>query len=230
VAPGHAPLRPLRIAMSNIDLYGRSAHPDCIEATRRAALLCSELGHHVEEAAPAIDGGVFVGHFMTLWASIPAGLVTQVRRTTGKPPPRDALEAWSWGCVDLFAALGRDAVPKALAYFEEVSVELARFHQRYDVWLTPVLGRPAVALGELAPDLPFDANLETVTTYVTLTPLANVTGAPAMSVPLYWNEAGLPIGSHFLARPGDEATLLQLAAQLEQAQPWAHRRPAVAAA
>jgi amidase len=230
IAPAHAPLRPLRIATRTTDLFGRAAHPECAEAARQAALLCSELGHHVEEAGPAIDGGVFVGHFMTLWSSIPAGLVARVKSATGRPPPRDALEGWSWGCVELFAALGRDAIPKALAYFEEVTVELARFHQRYDVWLTPVLGRPAVSIGELAPDLPFDANLEDATTYVSFTPLANVTGAPAMSVPLHWTGGGLPIGSHFQARPGDEATLLQLAAQLELARPWAQRRPPAAAA
>jgi amidase len=230
VAPAGAPLRQLRIATSSVDLFGRPVHPECAEATRRAALVCGELGHHLEEARPEIDGGVFVGHFMTLWTAIPAGLVAQVRRATGRPPPPEALEAWSWGCVEHFAALGRDAIAKALAYFEEVSVELARFHQRYDVWLTPVLGRPAVALGELAPDLPFSDNLEAATTYVSFTPLANVTGAPAMSVPLHWSADGLPVGSHFQARPGDEATLLQLAAQLEQARPWADRWPPVAAA
>jgi amidase len=117
----------------------------------------------------------------------------------------------------------------ALAYCQEVTRELARFHGRYDVWLTPVLGRPAVAIGELAPDLPFDANLEAATLYVSFTPLANVVGAPAMSVPLHWSAEGLPVGTHFQARPGDEATLLQLAFQLEQARPWADRWPAVAA-
>jgi amidase len=229
VAPAGAPLRRLRIATSTIDLFGRAAHPECAEAADAAARLCGELGHQVEEAAPAIDGGVFVFHFMALWASIPAALVAQVRGATGAPPPPDALEAWSWGCVEHFASLGRDAVPEALAYFEEVTLELARFHERYDVWLTPVLSRPAVAIGELAPDLPFDANLEAATRYASFTPLANVTGAPAMSVPLHWSAAGLPIGTHFQAPPGDEATLLQLAAQLEQARPWADRRPPITA-
>ena len=80
---------------------------------------------------------------------------------------------------------------------------------------------------EFSPDLPFEELFERVSAYVTYTPIANVTGSPAMSVPLYWTPAGLPVGSHFSGRLGEEATLFALAAQLEEARPWANRRPRV---
>jgi Asp-tRNA(Asn)/Glu-tRNA(Gln) amidotransferase A subunit family amidase len=96
----------------------------------------------------------------------------------------------------------------------------------YDLLLTPVLGRPPVKTGELDQTKSTDEIIAWLQAYCAFTPIANATGQPAMSVPLYWNAAGLPIGSHFIGRHGDEATLLRLAAQLEQARPWANRWPA----
>ncbi len=98
----------------------------------------------------------------------------------------------------------------------------------YDVWLTPTLAEPPLPLGTLesTPDNPL-AGLMRSASYVPYTPICNITGQPAMSVPLYWNGDNLPIGSHFMARFGDEATLFRLAAQLEKARPWADRRPPV---
>ena len=93
--------------------------------------------------------------------------------------------------------------------------------------MTPVLDSTAPALGFVSPDVPWDTLLERLRTYVGYTPLNNVAGNPAMSVPLAWSEAGLPIGVHFAADIGKERILLELAYQLEQARPWADRRPAV---
>ena len=96
--------------------------------------------------------------------------------------------------------------------------------------LTPVIDAPSAAIGELAPDLPFEIQFERASTLVGFTPIQNGTGTPAMSVPLHWSKSGLPIGSHFAAKAGDERTLLELAYELEAAHPWAGRRPPVAAA
>ena len=102
----------------------------------------------------------------------------------------------------------------------------AKFHQKHDVWLSSTLGLPPVKLGtfdmeERDPQKSFAPLID----YVPFTAMQNVTGQPAINLPLYWNSQGLPIGVHFVGRYGDEATLLQLAAQLEQAAPWAQRRP-----
>jgi len=100
----------------------------------------------------------------------------------------------------------------------------------YDVWLTPTLGEPPLPLGSFdsPPEHPM-AGMARAVQFVPFTPVCNMTGQPAMSVPLYWNDQGLPIGTHFVGRFGDEATLFRLAAQLEAARPWAQRRPPVSA-
>jgi Asp-tRNA(Asn)/Glu-tRNA(Gln) amidotransferase A subunit family amidase len=108
---------------------------------------------------------------------------------------------------------------------QQANLAMVKFLMKYDVLLTPTLGRPPVKIGELDQTWPVDKLIPWLNAYVPFTPLANATGQPAMSVPLYWNADGLPIGSHFFGRHTDEVTLLRLAAQLEQARPWTKRRP-----
>jgi amidase len=113
---------------------------------------------------------------------------------------------------------------------QQMARGIAHWMQGYDLWLTPTLGEPPLKLGELDPtaDNP-RAGFDRAAEFVPFTPIQNATGQPAMSVPLYWNEAGLPVGAHFVGRFGDEATLFRLAAQLEEARPWAAKRPPVSA-
>ena len=107
---------------------------------------------------------------------------------------------------------------------------IATFFEDYDLLLTPTLGLPPVPLGSFQFDREDpDRALTEMLTFIPFTPLFNVTGQPAMSVPLSWNSEGLPIGSHFVGRYGDEATLFRLAAQLEEAQPWKGRKPPTSA-
>jgi len=107
---------------------------------------------------------------------------------------------------------------------------VARFFVDYDVWLTPTLGEPPVPLGtfDSPPDNPMHGIFRAAT-FVPFTPICNVTGQPAMSVPLFWNSENLPIGTQCVGRFGDEATLFRLAGELERARPWAGRRPSLAA-
>ena len=230
VQSGTVEPRQLRIAFSTRDLRGRDAHPECAEAVRKTAALCESLGHAVEEGAPSLDGAAFNEHFLTFWAQGAAEVIDGVAAQLGGKPPRDAFEPWTWGLRDLFAKRPADAVAQADRYMLEVTRKLEAFHRQYDVWLTPVLGRPPLRTGEASQEQPFDELLEQLITYVSFTPLANATGQPAMSVPLHWTDDGLPVGSHFLARPGEEALLFALAEQLEAAQPWADRWPPVSIA
>ena len=113
---------------------------------------------------------------------------------------------------------------------QRVSRQIADFMVNYDALLTPTLAEPPVPLGSFdsPPDDPLKG-LRRAEEFIPFTPICNITGQPAMSVPLFWNAAGLPIGTHFIGRFGDEATLFRLASQLEQARPWADRRPPVSA-
>ena len=118
----------------------------------------------------------------------------------------------------------------ALQELQQVSRQVARYFVDVDVWLTPTLAELPPLLGSFdgPPDNPMFGLFRSAL-LVPFTPIANITGQPAMSVPLHWNQAGMPIGSHFIGRFGDEATLLRLAAQLEEARPWADRHPPVRA-
>lgn len=111
---------------------------------------------------------------------------------------------------------------------QRASRQVARFLTDYDVWLTPTLAQPPLAIADPHAD-PAEVARREAAFAATPTGVANITGNPAMSVPLYRSQDDLPIGVDFLGRFGDEATLLRLAGQLEQARPWAHRRPATTA-
>jgi amidase len=116
----------------------------------------------------------------------------------------------------------------AVQTLQKISRDVASFFLDYDIFMTPTLGEPPVALGTF--DSPANDPLKgwrRSAQFAAFTPICNATGQPAMSVPLYWNEEGLPIGIHFIGRFGDEATLFRLASQLEEARPWKHRRPPI---
>ncbi|MBI2827576.1 MAG: amidase [Planctomycetia bacterium] len=221
-----APPGKLKIAMMTKDLAGNAAHADCVAAVTSTAKLCEELGHTVEEASPKIDGEAYANAFMVLWAAVAGRVVKAATKVLGSKPPEEALEPWTWKLAEKDAT--HTPADASLAWSEVLqpaSYEMVRFLSRYDLLLTPVLGLPPIKIGELQQTLSYDAMLERLLTYVAYTPFVNATGQPAMSVPLYWNAAGLPIGSHFVARHGDEATLVRLASQLERARPWIKRRP-----
>ena len=219
----------LRIAFTTTSFTGKKAHADCVAAVDSAAKLLEELGHHVEEAAPEIDGRAFGDAFLLLWAAIPGAVLTMASKRLGHPPPREAFEPFTWGLAGLDARHHPSDLSLAYGVMDRVGYTMADFHERYDVLLTPVLGAPPVQIGEIDQEKPFEEVRSQLLDYVAFTPMFNVTGAPAMSVPLHRNEAGLPIGCHFVAPYAGEATLLRLAAQLEAARPWAGRRPPVSA-
>ena len=112
---------------------------------------------------------------------------------------------------------------------QKISREIARFHQKYDIWLTPTLGQPPVNLGHFIfseGDDPIEMRRR-MAEFSPFTFITNSSGQPSASIPLYWNDKGLPIGVHLAARYGDEATILRLSSQLEEARPWKDKRPPV---
>jgi len=147
----------------------------------------------------------------------------------GGPVGPETLEASSLGMADMARKAPSDALPAALGRLTEATRAYDAWFANFDVILSPVLAAPPPMLGYVGPDVPFDTLIERLIEYVGYTTLHNVAGAPAMSVPLHWTAAGLPVGTMFAARAGQEALLFQLAYQLEAAQPWAHRAPPIRA-
>jgi len=206
-------------------------HPDCLTAVQDAARLCEALGHDLEEAVPAklshpnipvAFGSIFscfVGHIIAYW-----------KRELGKEIGRNELETITWDSYQ--AGLKRTGADYLMAVEEiqRFSRKIARwFHEgQYDLLLSPTMRIPPPALGafQAEPDAP-RRWLQVALSMVAFTRTQNITGQPAMSVPLYWNEDDIPIGVQFAGRFGDEAALFRLAAQLEQARPWADRIPPI---
>ena len=220
----------LRIAFSGEPLLGTEVHQDCLGALRDAADLCSGLGHRVEEAAPVIDGQALWQAFTTVLAAGFAWGISDWARRTGRTPTPEQFEPFVWSYTERGRSLSASDYLLAVQDLQAVARQVARFFESYDVWLTPTLGEPPVPLGTFAFDGgdPFEVRRR-MTRFSAFSYLSNVTGQPAMSVPLYWNADGLPLGSHFAGRFGEEGTLFRLAAQLESARPWTHRRPLVSA-
>ncbi len=219
---------PLRIAFTSQAPTGVPIHADCVAAVKDAAALCADLGHDVYEASPAIDGQLMSQAFIAVWAAGCAWGIDALARLTGRQPRADQFEPLTWGLYQMGRAVSAPDYLLAVSGLQQIARSVARFFVDYDVWLTPTLGEPPVPIGLMDPAKGMES-FQRAAQFVPFTPLCNATGQPAASIPLYWNAEGLPIGTHFVARFGDEATIFRLASQLEQARPWAHRRPPVSA-
>jgi amidase len=165
-----------------------------------------------------------------LWFSSCAATIDTISAIGGFPPDASFFEPLTWALYEKGREFRASDYLMALETVQRMSREMCGFFETYDVLLTPALAEPPVNLGTFdAPKENPMAAWDRVAQFTPFTPLFNATGQPAMSVPLYWNADGLPIGSHFVGRFGDEATLFRLAAQLEAARPWAERRPPISA-
>jgi amidase len=224
-----ADLGRLRIAHTPRTPSGERGHPDCIAALDDAVALCTALGHDLVEAdLPGLDGrvGAAIG---TVFHAATAWIVAYWTRHQGREPGPDELDP----LTRAYWAAGRKvSAADYLLAVEELQVfarTVARFLTGFHAWLTPTMSEPPALLGGITstPQEPLRAAERGGRTVAYPLVVANITGNPAMSVPLWWNAAGLPIGVHVLGRYGDEATLFRLAAQLEAARPWAGRRPPI---
>ncbi len=219
-----APPGRLRIAFSDVSPLGGPVHQECREAVREAASLCEDLGHTVVEGAPPLDAGRYITLFMALWAGGCAWSVDGLAIVMGRTPTAEGFEPLTWALYERGKEVGAADYLLALQGLQQMARRVAAFFVEHDLWLTPTLAEPPFELGTL--DYPAEKLEEAIRRAFAFTPftsLFNVTGQPAMSVPLAWSEAGLPIGVQFTGRYGDEAMLFRLASQLEEARPWKDR-------
>lgn len=220
----------LRIALlTHNPLDTGEIHADCVAAARDTAKLLESLGHTVEETYPAsVARPELVDHFTTLWIVTLVYNIRYWERKVGRDAGPDEMEALTWA----LAEMGRAVPAPDYVEAQHAMGDLARgveawFASGFDLLLTPTIGEPPCLLGEFTtPDEPFLGFMRAAR-FVPYTPLANMAGSPAISVPLSWNDEGLPIGSQLMAAYGREDVLLRVASQLETARPWTDRRPPV---
>jgi amidase len=219
----------LRIAFSDKSPYGDAIDPEIAAATRVVAALLAGLGHEVEERAPilAADPAAVMATITSASTALNLRLAEQRfgRAMTDSDFERLTLASAHNGQI----ATATDYAAAQLAAFQ-ISRGLRTFFETCDVFLCPTLCSAPLRIGELntmSEDLSHIA--PTLRRYMPATSMFNMSGQPAMSVPLAWNSAGLPLGMMFAGRFGDEATLFRLAAQLEQERPWRDKLPPVCA-
>ena len=221
----------LRIGLMTGAPAGGPLHPDCVTATQDAARLLQSLGHHVEESYPAAfdELQACLAQFSTLLMSWVAATLDEFGERTGKTVGRDAVEEITWTYATMGRAITAAQYLHAVEWLHAFTRRMASWWAGgFDVLLTPTLAAPPPRLGELVPP-PGNplAGGEKAFALIPFTPQFNVTGQPAMSLPLYWNGNGLPIGVQLIAGYGREDVLIRVAAQLEHARPWRGRRPSV---
>jgi amidase len=241
----------LRVAFTTRPLLGGAVDPDCVAAVADAVRLLEQLGHDVVEAAPDVDAAGFARAFFTMICGEIAAEITAAERRLGRKARFRDFEFSTWALAVLGRRISAADFVAATRSLDAAARRVAPFFADHDVLLTPTLASPAVPHRTLQPRgaeatvmktlgslragrtlnflLSLTPSIDRVYEFIPFTPVFNVTGQPAMSVPLHWTAEGLPVGVQFVGRYGDEATLLRLAGQLERARPWADRVPPISA-
>lgn len=241
----------LRIAFTSKPLLGHTVHDDCKAALADAVSLLESLGHTLIEAEPPVDREKFNMAFLKMVCGEVNADLADAEQLIGRKPKREDVEFTTWALNLLGSSISAGEFVRAEHYLRSSSRRIAEFCESFDLFLTPTLAVPPFPTGSLQPPAhervtikvlgalragnvlklmgALEQAAEKIFDVIPYEPLFNVSGQPAMSVPLYWNRENLPIGVHFVAHYGDEATLFRIASQLEEARPWRNRRPPVSA-
>jgi len=216
--------RKLRIALWRKNYFGVPVHPDCLAAMDAAARACEALGHSLEEKMPELPVQIYGGMGTAMGASM-LHTIEQREKLLGRPVREDEMEPLDWATLQQAKKATAQQLYAARLGFDKAGQIIDAFFSEYDLVLSPTTAVPAQKLGVLTLDQPFESYASGAMNSSAFTSLFNISGHPAMSVPAHWTADGLPVGAHFAAPYGREDRLLSLAAQLEQAMPWAQRMP-----
>jgi amidase len=206
----------LRIALTTTPPIDAPVDPSCVSAAEAGASLLEELGHSVDEATPDWGGDQLLSGFMKVWQVIPA-LYDR---------PAELFEPETRALIDAASNLRAVDYVRATARLRGLSRRIVAFYDDYDLLLTPTLARPPVPIGALEDDDPW-VQFANTGRFTPFTQAANITGLPAVSLPLSWSDDGLPIGVQLVGRPAGEGVLFRVSAQVEAARPWRDRRPPI---
>lgn len=221
---------PLRIALTTDAANGATVDKACVDAAENAAKLCTDLGHHVEPASCKFDMGAMVFAFRVIVASNLHNLIEDQLTALGRNLREDDLEQISRLRAAEYRRFNGADYARAVQALHTIGRQVGAFFEKYDVLLSPTAAGPPLAHGVIdmgGDDL--DAFDDALFNHAPFTAHFNVSGNPAISLPLSINQKGLPIGVHFGGRYAEDDTLLQLSSQIEHAQPWQSRKPPEAA-
>jgi amidase len=216
----------LRIGFTLEAPNGAPVDPECQQAVKDAVELLQELGHEVEEAELPADEG-YVENFVKVWVGGTGDELHTFDRWLGEPLDRSKLEPLTAQMEEIANAQSGTDLLIAMDYLRRMSRRILAFWTDHDVLVTPTLAKPPIEIGALEPadgEPPIQMLINSAA-WVPFTPVFNVTGQPGISLPLHQSADNLPIGVQFVGPPAGEEMLIALAAQLEQARPWADRRP-----
>ena len=194
------------------------SHPDCVAAVADAAKLCEALGHSVEEVPRPFDDR-FLEDFFLFWAMLAFAATRFGTRLVDPEFDRTKVEEFTEGLARYFQENASGA-PMAIWRLRKFARQYARGFDDYDVLMNPTVTMPPPEHGYIGPEVPFETLLERSKWFIPFTPTQNVSGGPAISLPLGRSKEGLPLGVQFAAPLGDERTLLELALEIEAAAPW----------
>lgn len=215
----------LRIAVMPQSPFGDDVAPDCLAAVADAAALCASLGHGVEEAAPAIDTELYLRTRRVLKGAAAVTGIHAAERGLGRKAADGDFERATWEAYRTGLTVTGEDVMRAREAMFALHQQVAQFMTTFDMILSPTTAVGPFRVGTMGPEHTDDIAGPLRRRASTFTALANMTGQPAMSVPLFWNAADMPVGVQFWGRFAEEANLFQLAGQLERARPWFKRLP-----
>lgn len=224
------PVGKLRVAFTGEAWSGLPVDQSLQAALQATAKLCEEIGLEVEEASPQFDYEAYLAAQEIIWYAHTRRDIGGLAHVMGRQPSTETLQSTTLAVYERGQGIGVDEFLAALSVYQEVSRRVGQFFTRFDVLLTPTCVVEPPPLGRYDPDMAgadADTLFEQLAPFETFTALFNATGLPALSLPLQQGPTGLPLGMQFVARFGEEATLLRLAAAFERAAPWAARRPRV---
>lgn len=214
----------LRVALWTDGLAGEAVSEECARVAAEAAILCESVGCLVEEVRPPVEGGALRDALDVVFTTNIRQVVQAVLADQPAAVTEGLLEPITVACFEAGARHDGVAYEAALRHAQRVAHAMEEFFERFDLLLTPTLAEPPMPLGQLDMQTDdWDSYFQHLLDAIPFTPLFNVTGGPAASVPLGWSGDGLPIGVQFGAAVGSEATVLRLARELEQVKPWHDR-------
>jgi len=213
----HPIQRRLRIALLT-ETSGTPVDGDCVDAAQKAAKICESLGHHVDSIAHPFDPQVMEDFFL-YWSWMAFMVKNFGKLLVDRSFNKSKLEPLANGLSsEFFKNIHR--FPFIVCRLKKFARTYAKFFNKYDVLLTPTLGHAPPKLGYLSTELDFDTAFDRLKTFLPFTPYQNISGAPAITLPITNNAAGLPVGVQFASKYGEDRLLLELALELEKANPW----------